>query len=514
MSISLKHTPVAHILDGISHFAGIYDTAPCGFTLVNHQALQLFGCGDLPHLNQHFCELDIRLDQLSESKECALRTTSGALFWAKIESSTFIHEGRSFYLIQISDIAGQKQKEDLARANNERFEAIFRHASMGMLMVDKQGVIMLSNRFNNVMFGYDEGELIGQRLEVLMPVEIRKRHEQHYQRYQAEPKSRPMGVCMDLKAQRKDGTTLAVEVSLGYFSVDDQLFNIAFITDVTNQKRASEELIAKSREVQILNENLEKEVVKRTNALVETLKNLEKSRADLELALSRERELGELKSRFVSMASHEFRTPLTAIASAASLIEKYTETEQQPKREMHVKRIQKAVNNLTDILEEFLSAGELEEQKRQAKYTDFDLPELIQECLTDLQNTLKPQQSIRVQHTGPARVHSDRSLLRKIFINLCGNASKFSPEGSVIEIISQSDTKLSLWVKDNGIGISPEDQKHLFERFFRGSNVTNIRGTGLGLHIVAQYVKLLRGRISVESQLNQGTTFHIRFDPR
>jgi signal transduction histidine kinase len=251
----------------------------------------------------------------------------------------------------------------------------------------------------------------------------------------------------------------------------------------------------------------------RTNALVETLKDLEESKQELELALSKEKELGELKSRFVAMASHEFRTPLTAILSSASLISKYPKTEDQDKREKHIHRIKSAVSNLTDILEEFLSVGKLEEGKIEAHLAYVEIPELVNDTLADVSNLLKKNQNLRFEHSGETELLTDKSLLRKIIINLCSNAVKFSGESSCITIRTQKmPSHFVLSVQDEGIGISEEDQKHLFDRFFRGVNVTNIQGTGLGLHIVAKYTELLGGKVSISSKLNEGTTVTVQLD--
>ena len=257
---------------------------------------------------------------------------------------------------------------------------------------------------------------------------------------------------------------------------------------------------------------MEQEVVSRTKALVETLKNLEESKQELQKSLNKERELGELKSRFVSMASHEFRTPLSTILSAATLIEKYPHADDQEKREKHIKRIKTAVGNLTDILEEFLSVGRLEEGKIEIRKVNFDLPELIHEIIYEFKNILKYGQQISYSHNGVEDIVLDKSLLRKIIINLCSNATKFSPEDSVINITTTChENNLMLQIKDSGIGISEDDQKHLFERFFRATNVTNVQGTGLGLHIVAKYTELMQGEVSLKSKLEEGTEITINF---
>ncbi|MES2796126.1 MAG: PAS domain-containing sensor histidine kinase [Bacteroidota bacterium] len=405
----------------------------------------------------------------------------------------------------------KKDINQIVSDEENRFEALFMHAAIGIIMVDKASRIVLSNRFADVLFGYQPGELTNQELEILIPQNVRDRHRKTYDEYTDQPKARPMGLGLDLNGRKKDGSHFPVEISLSHFHSDGNQYFICFVNDMTFKRRAEENLILKNEEIHKLNESLENEVVKRTNALVETLKSLEKSKRDLEVALNKEKELGELKSRFVSMASHEFRTPLTAIQSAASLIEKYENKEDQEKREKHTNRIKAAVGNLTDILEEFLSVGKLEEGRIELKSVNFELPALVNECKMELLSLLKESQEIQYSHVGDTNLTMDKSLLRKIISNLCSNAIKFSPEESTIKLTTQmTDSQLFLQISDSGIGISAEDQKHLFDRFFRGKNATNIQGTGLGLHIVARYIELLKGKIELESSLETGTTFKIK----
>jgi signal transduction histidine kinase len=261
-----------------------------------------------------------------------------------------------------------------------------------------------------------------------------------------------------------------------------------------------------------LNENLEEQIKNRTKALLETLQHLENSKKELEKALSKERELGELKSRFVSMASHEFRTPLSTVLSSVQLIAKYTKTEDQEKREKHVKRIVDAVNHLNDILEEFLSVGKLEEGKIKATLAETNLYNCLQEVVQEMQNIAKEGQKIEFNHQGSEKILTDCSILKKILINLLSNAIKFSPENSLIQIKSKiEDDELHIDVIDEGIGISEKDQEHLFERFFRAENAINIKGTGLGLNIVAKFTEMLGGKVSIKSALGKGTTVSLKF---
>ncbi len=241
----------------------------------------------------------------------------------------------------------------------------------------------------------------------------------------------------------------------------------------------------------------------------------EKKQAETELraALEKEKELNELKSRFVSMASHEFRTPLSAVLSSAYLLSRYSKTEEQPQREKHIQRIVSSVTSLTEILNDFLSVGKIEEGNIDANYREYDIKEQVAEIIQEVQHMLKKDQSISYKHLGTSSlVFLDTSMMKHIIINLLSNAVKFSNEQSVIELTTDSrGNKFALSVKDSGIGIPEEDIDNLFKRFFRSSNATNIQGTGLGLHIVSKYAELMNGKIACESKLGEGTKFTITF---
>jgi signal transduction histidine kinase len=256
-----------------------------------------------------------------------------------------------------------------------------------------------------------------------------------------------------------------------------------------------------------LNAELEQKVADRTHALMTTLAQLEHRSEELAQALAAEQELGELKSRFVSMASHEFRTPLTAVLSSAALIEKYPETGQQAQRQRHIERIRQSVNHLNDILEEFLSVGRIEEGNILARPAELSIPELLTSTVADVQALMKPGQTIEQDVDCPEAVWLDPSLLRKILVNLLSNALKYSGENARVRVQAHCEAGvLTLTVEDQGVGISAEDQEHLFERFFRARNVTNVPGTGLGLYIIAKYLELMNGTISLQSTLGVGTT--------
>lgn len=241
----------------------------------------------------------------------------------------------------------------------------------------------------------------------------------------------------------------------------------------------------------------------------------EKKQAETDLlaALEKEKELNELKSRFVSMASHEFRTPLSAVLSSAYLLSRYVKTEEQPNREKHIQRIVSSVTTLTEILNDFLSVGKIEEGKVHANYREYDITHQMHEILQEVHHLHKRGQTIVYDHTGTQMmVCLDPSMVKHITINLLSNAIKFSSEHSEIMLSTAiADKQFSLSVKDSGIGIPKEDLENLYKRFFRSSNATNIQGTGLGLHIVNKYTELMGGEITCESAVGEGTKFTITF---
>jgi PAS domain S-box-containing protein len=412
---------------------------------------------------------------------------------------------------------GDHQTSGEEMDSKEGILALFEHATEGILVTDGQGEIVKINPAAEKMFGYAPGELIGQKIELLVPRRYSKSHEAHRYGYSKNPHARSMGIGMDLHGRKKDGTEIPVEVSLSPFETGDGNFVIAFIIDITLRKKSEEAANKHSQEVQKLanelkesNRELEKRVRDRTLILEEALTELEKSRQELSQTLDKEKELGELKSRFVSMASHEFRTPLATILSSLSLASKYGKAGEEEKQEKHISRIKAAVSHMTDLMNDVLSISKLEEGKISISPEKLDLPEFAASIVSEMQSVAKDRQKINYTHSGDKEVYLDRKILKNLLFNLVSNAVKFSSEGKPIEVKTAVQPEvIGISVKDKGIGISKEDQQHLFERFFRGANATNIPGTGLGLNIAVKYIELMEGTIEVDSELGSGTEFKI-----
>ncbi|CAH0995498.1 Sensor histidine kinase RcsC [Emticicia aquatica] len=384
-------------------------------------------------------------------------------------------------------------------------EAIFQYATEAILITDNNGKIIKVNPSTEVMFGYESSEFINQTIEMLIPKRLVERHEKHRANFNRNPHARSMGANFDLFAKRKDETEFPVEVSLSPYTNSQGSFVIAFIIDISIRKKAENQLIAYKSE-------LEKEVEERTMILKEAIQKLEQTKDELDNSLKREREVNSMKSRFISIASHEFRTPLATVLSSLSLVDKYSSLQDEEKRVKHIGRIKSSVRNLTEILNDFLSLNKLEEGKVFLNIEKFSPYELIESLIQDLQGITKVGQKITTSSKKEKNslANLDKTLVRNILINLISNAIKFSPENTIINVEAiLNDNELLLSVQDHGIGIPEGDQKHLFERFFRSSNAGEIQGTGLGLSIVAHYVNLLKGSIKYISKENEGTTFFI-----
>ncbi|WP_367916019.1 ATP-binding protein [Leadbetterella sp. DM7] len=382
-------------------------------------------------------------------------------------------------------------------------EGIFKYTTEGIFVVDEQGEIIRANPSAEKIFGYPEHTLTGKRIEDLIPSRYRGAHSGHRKRFHGEARARSMGLGMDLYGLRKDGSEFPVEISLSPYSNSNGNFVIAFVIDISVRKEAEMRLIAYKDE-------LEKEVEERTLDLRNTIQSLETIKNDLDEALKREQELGSMKSRFVSIASHEFRTPLATILSSLSLVEKYGNLNEIEKRDRHIHRIKTAVRNLTEILNDFLSLNRLEEGKVILAAETFRVDILLEEVYNQMIPLMKKNQVILRTHSGPITFKSDPKLLTNILINLLSNAIKFSGNGKIIRLMSAIENdQLIVKVKDEGIGIPAAEHKRVFERFYRMSNAGEIQGTGLGLSIVSHYVSLLQGTVAFESTENVGTEFTV-----
>src|SRR6478609_2420778 len=344
--------------------------------------------------------------------------------------------------------------------SNNAFREIFQSMSEGIVMVREDGVIATANPVAELIFGYDKNELNGTMLETLLPDRYRGRHVDLRKWFNAHPEPRRMGIGRDLTALKKDGKEFPVEISLSFTHIDNQLVVMAFISDITLRKVAEEGLKRSEEQLIIYAAELEKKVQSRTEVLHQTIQELEreirerkKAEDEARNALEKERELNDLKSKFVSIASHEFRTPLSTILSSISLVDQYKKNNNLEKIDKHTERVRSSVKQLTAILNDFLSLGKLEEGKVELTMQSLNLDELLKEIRDELKNSLREGQYIEIQiQDNLTDIMTDSKILRNILFNLLSNASKYSDNHKSIQLtVEKNQNDLLLHVKDEGI---------------------------------------------------------------
>lgn len=404
-----------------------------------------------------------------------------------------------------------------------QLEAIIDTAIDGILTIDRNGIVERMNPAAAELFGYKVSEVSGNNIKMLMPEPYHSEHNGYLHRYNSTKVPHIIGIGREVTGRKKNGDLFPFRLAVSEVLLNDRIIYTGVIHDLSEVKEAEQQIIG-------LNKSLEKKVSERTYELERTVNKLlstnrayeseiterkiaelrlQESEEELMRSLSKEKELNEMKSRFVSMASHEFRTPLTSILSSAAIIGRYDKADQQDKREKHVQRIKASVANLTGILNDFLSLSKIEEGKVEINLAELNLDLLCKEIKEETSQLLKSEQKIvHTIHGQNPHVMVDERIMRNIIFNLISNAIKYSSKDINCDIFILEDY-FEIVIKDYGIGIPLEDQKHLFGRFFRAGNVTNIQGTGLGLNIVKRYVELLGGAIKFESEHEIGSTFFV-----
>lgn len=403
--------------------------------------------------------------------------------------------------------------------NKNVLNLLFQAASEGIIVVNSSQIVVAANLAAEEMFGYQQGELLNQHLDRLVPKDYHHTHHKHVDQFIDNSEKRQMGHGRDLYGVKKDGSLFPVEAGLNPFEIEGERYVMSLIIDITIRKETQ-------RQIRELNTELEGKIEVRTRELsesVEDLKNLnvelgeeinrrKEAEKKIKDALQKEKELNELKTKFLSLVSHEFKTPLSGILTSATLAEKYTKEEQQPKREKHLVTIRNKVHYLNNILNDFLSIERLDSGRGQYKYSNFGLKRLINEVIYNANITLKDGQEISYpKDIEDVELFMDEKILELILSNLLGNAIKYSPENTSIQfIVDFHDDLIVFKIKDQGRGIPKKDQKHIFERYFRAENALLDQGTGIGLNIAKTHLENLGGTIQFESEENKGTTFTIK----
>jgi len=390
--------------------------------------------------------------------------------------------------------------------NTALLKAIIDNAIDGIITIDEYGIIETINPAGCTLFDYTEQEVIGRNIAMLMPEPDKGQHDRYLRTYKKTGKAHIIGIGREVKGLTKSGVIFPFRLGISEVQYSGRKIYTGFIHDLTREKEAE-------ANVEVYATHLEEQIEGRTQTLMASVSNLEEANSKVNQILEKETELGLLKSRFVSIASHEFRTPLSSILLSIILIEKYSGDCINPNIAKHIGKIKTSVGNLTGILNDFLSVERLEAGAFKPALSVFDILKFAEEITEEMQLVAKEKQQIIYQHTGiESKVKLDIALLKNAVINLISNAIKYSGEDSFIEFNTViSEGNLTILIKDNVIGIPEGDHKHLFEAFFRAHNTGSTPGTGLGLHIVTRYIHLMQGTISFESKVNHGTTFTLLF---
>jgi len=385
-------------------------------------------------------------------------------------------------------------------------KAIIENSNEGIITTDDSGIVESINPGALKLFDYESDEVIGRNISILMPEPYRSQHDHYIEKYLKTGKRNIIGIGREVLGQKKDGSTFPFWLSISEVNYEARKIFTGFVQDLTKQKEAEEKL-------RKYTEELEEIIRERTDDLHRMVKKLEDAKENVSQSLQKEKDLNRLKSQFVSMASHEFRTPLGSVQLSASLINKYAEKQDLDGIYKHTSKIRNSVDLLTNILNDFLSLDRLEGGVIEAQPKSFNIVKFSEEIIEEMQSMTKQNQNIVYQHTGNnGNVYLDPHLLKNAIINLISNAIKYSGENTFIEFNTYVSTNLCvIEVKDDGIGIPEADQKHLLEPFFRANNTGKIPGTGLGLNIVKQYAHLMNGEITWRSKLDEGTTFTLVF---
>tara|TARA_B100000768_G_scaffold48474_1_gene47284 strand:+ start:3330 stop:4553 length:1224 start_codon:yes stop_codon:yes gene_type:complete len=391
------------------------------------------------------------------------------------------------------------------------FNISFGDVSVGIVILDAQQHIIETNESIVRMFGYKTKELHQLHLQVLFSDDYKIQLENQLKGFLNQRLQKQKERNLTIYGAHKSKSMFPVEVSLNIFKLCDKEYIMALVTDISARREQEVKLSN-------LNAEFEQKILLRTKELNETISQLEHenmlrvdAEKDTNIAFRKERELNKLKTNFLSLVSHEFKTPLSGILTSTILLRKYNLAEQQEKRDKHIQTITDKVQYLNNILNDFLSLEKLETGNVNYNLSTFELGKVMKEVVSNANILLKKGQTINYpDHIDEISLLQDEKIIELTLSNLIHNAIKYSSENSVIAInVSQDLDITTLEIIDDGIGIPKIDQKNIFNRYFRAENALLTEGTGIGLNISKTHIENLGGSINFESKENKGTTFTI-----
>lgn len=387
------------------------------------------------------------------------------------------------------DSAGSSTQPDaeLARAETlaaQRSRELIENAPDAILQVDSSGKIVIANRTAESIFGYTRAEIIGMQVDKLVPEAARTRHVAHRKAFEAAGVTRPMGLGLNLSARRKDGSEFPVEISLSPSQNENDIHVTAVIRDVTERKRAEQQI-----------DLLQKSY----------LAELEERRKEAE-------RLNRLKSEFIASVSHELRTPLHTIIGFAELLDEQGAGPLNEKQQRFVHHIRTDADHLLNLINDVLDLSRIEAGGMAVRTEALPLETALSEAVNAIRpNAESKGVAVQVDHFPVVSVLADPLRVRQILYNLLSNAVKFTDPGGEIAVSAAADTDwVQITVSDTGVGIPPEECAHIFDKFYQvGYTTAGVRqGTGLGLTICKQLVEIQGGRIWVDSEPGKGSRFH------
>ncbi|MBZ0286951.1 MAG: PAS domain S-box protein, partial [Anaerolineae bacterium] len=379
---------------------------------------------------------------------------------------------------ELAEAAARRQTHAALREREALLRLVVDSAGDAIIVIDEQGSIELFNPAAEALFGYTLAEAIGQSVLMLAPDAKRAEYEQRLRSYVAVAADSFIGTATELTGRHKDGSTVPIDVTISETWVGHRRVFTFIVRDIRERKRADAE--------------------KLSNELAR-------------VELDKERQMIELKERFISMITHEFRTPLSVIFSSCEILTRYFSRLPLEKQLERIRHIQDMTQYMVNLLNDVMLVSKGQSGKLPFNPHPLDVEPLCMDILEHAQLSDSLYHRFAIEASGDLRLPAaDEKLLHSAVTNLVSNAMKYTPAGGsiTVRLIGQDDAVL-IEVSDDGMGIPAEDHDHIFEAFHRAANVQSIDGTGLGLGIVKNAIDAHGGTVTFCSVVNLGTTFTI-----